>query len=453
MPTNVRPLTGKGKPYEGPQTRVQMAGRVLTYFSAAFISLSTLCSLAPADPSSSLSSTSGPRRGFYSTPSGRCDPFSLPGWVDWSIGTNDLPAWRTFDPACSTTNLLGTLLSTLDIKEEDPSKIAPHAVHKLPAQSSGAVDELSAFVKNRTVLMIGDHQVDQSLVSHFCALTGHTIQAVDKTHPWGSSLNAVPPKHGFTPIKNNAPLAHYCYVPEYDFLLTSVYSYGADALDSWRGEDLYNAPGLFEDRVTDLFHPYLRDMASEAHTSPALPLPRSKAEPDLILFNSGLWDLARWARYDIDTGVGLLENLSEERIMWWRSRMVDMLASVRKAWRRTRIVWRNTAYPLASEATTVEAFLGIEGERRKNHPLYHANRIAQLNNAQKSALDVHGDDVVKGERARTARMPRDVVGLEFAQVLMGQDQHSLNPLAPSQLPCGALFAEMVLWHLRDAVQP
>ncbi len=43
--------------------------------------------------------------------------------------------------------------------------------------------------------------------------------------------------------------------------------------------------------------------------------------------------------------------------------------------------------------------------------------------------------------------------LNFAQVLMGQDQHSLNPLAPGQLPGGALFAEMLLWHLRDAVLP
>lgn len=450
MPSNVRPLTGKGKPYDAPETRVQMAGRLLTYFSAAFISFSLFCSVTPFGFSSGGSVASGPRRGFYTTPSGRCDPFSLPGWVDWSIGTNDLPAWRTFDPACSTSNLLGILISTLNIQQKEPSKISPHAVHALSADDS-SVQELSAFFSNRTVLMIGDHQVDQSLVSHFCALTGHTMQAVDKSHPWGNSLNSVPPKHGFTPIKNNAPLAHYCYLPEYDFLLTSVYSYGADMSDSWRGEDLYNAPGLFEDRVTDLFQPYLRDMASAQHTSPALPLPRSKAEPDLILFNSGLWDLARWARYDIDTGVGLLENLSEERIMWWRSRMVDMLGSVRKAFQRTRIVWRNTAYPLASEASTVEKFLGIEGERRKNHPLYHANRIAQLNSAQKSALEVHGDDVVKGERSRSARLPGDVVGLKFAQVMMGQDQQSVNPLAPSQLPCGALFAEMLLWHLRDAV--
>lgn len=449
MPSNVRPLTGKGKP-QLADTRVQTTGRILTYFSAAYIAITFLCSLAPADPSRGVSSN-GPRRGYHTTRSGRCDPFSIPGWVDWSIGTNDLPAWRTFDPSCSTTNLLGTLISTLNIQHEDPSKIAPHAVHKLATTSS--VEELGAFLTNRTVLMIGDHQVDKALVEHLCALTGHTIQAVDKNHPWGGSINAVPPKHGFTPVKNNAPLAHYCYLPEYDFLVTSIYAYGADTFDSWRGEELYNAPGLFEDRVTDLYVPYMRDMASRTHTSPALPLPRARAEPDLVIFNSGLWDLARWARFDIDTGAGLLENLSEERIMWWRSRMVDMLGSVRRAWRRPRIVWRDTAYPLASEASTVEAFLGIEGEVRKNHPLYHANRIAQINNAQHSALDVHGDDVVKGEVSRAARMPADVVPLNFAQVLMGQDQHSLNPLAPGQLPGGALFAEMLLWHLRDAVLP
>lgn len=259
---------------------------------------------------------------------------------------------------------MDSLISTLGVNQhKDPSAIAPHVEHKLSTSSSPAnIEELNTFFTNRTVLMIGDHQVDQALVAHFCALTGNEPEVVDKNHPWGNSLNTVPPKHGFTPIQNNGPLAHYCYLPEYDFLLTSVYSYGADTSESWRGEKLYNAPALFEDRVTDLYQPYLKAMSSSAHTSPKLPRPRAKAEPDLIFFNSGLWDLARWARQDIDTGVGLMENLSEERIMWWRSRMVDMLTSVRKAWRRPRIVWRDTHYPLQSEASTVEAFLGIDGQ-------------------------------------------------------------------------------------------
>lgn len=445
MPSNVRPLTGKGK-VSRADTAVEIANKVLTYCSAGLIGITFLCSLAPADPSRA-SSSSGLRRGFHSK---RCDPFSLPGWVDWSIGRNELPAWRTFDHSCSTTNLFGTLLSTLDFAGKDPNSIAPHAVHKL-ASAASSVEELDAFLTNRTVLMIGDHQVEFTLVTHFCTLTGHTVQAVDRSHPWGSSLDLVPPKHGFTPLKNTFPLAHYCYLPEYDFLLTSVYSYGADTSETWRGEELYNAPGLFEDRVTDLYKPYMRDMASKSLTSPNLPLPRKQAEPDLILFNSGMWDLARWARLDIDGGVGLLENLSEQRVMWWRSRMVDMLNSLRKAFRHTRIVWRDTAYMLASEASTVEAFLGIEREQRKNHPLYHANRIAQLNQAQRAALEPHGDDVAKGERSRNNRMPNGIVGLNFAQVLLGQDQISKTPLAPSQLPAGALFAEMLMWHLKDAV--
>ncbi len=225
----------------------------------------------------------------------------------------------------------------------------------------------------------------------------------------------------------------------------------ADTSDTWRNEDLYNAPGLFEDRVTDLFRPYLRDMASSSLTSPNLPLPRGKSEPDLIIFNSGLWDLARWARIDIDTGVGLLENLSEERIMWWRSRMVDMLNSLRTTWRKTRIVWRDTSYPLASEASTVEAFLELNTVReriiRSTTPTVLRSSTTRISQHSMYTETI----VVKGELARSARIPKEIVGLNFADVLMGQDQHSLNPLAPSQLPCGALFGEMMLWQLRDAI--
>ncbi|PWY97819.1 hypothetical protein BCV70DRAFT_46044 [Testicularia cyperi] len=447
MPSNVRPLTGKGKAYNR-QGRVEIIGRVLTFFSAGYIILTMLCSVVPSSSHTS-SSAAGPSYRSSRSRSKKCDPFSLPGWVQWSIASSEFPSWRTFDASCTTSNLMSALISTLNIEDKDPNKIAPHQIHKLT--SSLNVDELNTFFTNRTVLLIGDHKVDHAMVSHFCSLTGHHIETVDKEHPWGNSLNTVPPRHGFTPIDRNGPLAHYCYLPEYDFLLTSVYSYGADVAESWKGEGLYNAPSLFEDRVTDLYQPYFKAMASSSETSPALPKPRVRAEPDLIFFNSGLWDLARWARQDIDTGVGLIENLSEERIFWWRARMVDMLTSIRKAWKKPRIVWRDTHFPLATEATTVESFLGIEGQPRKNHPLYHANRIAQLNQAQRSVLEAHGEDVTKGERQRSSRLPSDVVGVPFAQILMGQDQSTDHPLVPSQLPCGALFAEVMLWNLRDAL--
>ena len=299
-----------------------------------------------------------------------------------------------------------------------------------------------AFLSNRTVLLIGDHQVDRTLVEHFCKLSGRDAVAVDRTHSWGEALT-----HG------DAPLGHYCHVPEYDFVLLAVYSFGVDTSEFWRSEHMYNAPGRFEERVKDLWEPMLVRMTSSAHTSPALPAPRARAYPDLIVFNSGLWDLARYAMEDVQTGAVLLDNLSEERILAWRSRMVDMLSHLHTTWPRTpRIAWRNTHIPLASEASTVEWFLGNQGDApKKNHPLYHANRIAQLNNAQASALHPHGDDVAKGLLNRAARIPKNVVAAPWAEIMLGQDQHQLDPLNPNLQPGGTLFAEMLLWHLREAV--
>ncbi|KAN0063974.1 hypothetical protein ACQY0O_003580 [Thecaphora frezii] len=445
MPSNHRPLTGR----RDRDSVVVLAGRFLTLFSAAFFAISVLCSFSKPT-SSSLRSYNWSRPSIHSSASPRCDPFAQPGFVQSSHGANGLATWHTFDPSCSTSQLFSKLVSTLDRPSSDPNVIAPHSGHWLKDGPDAA--EIGAFVSNRTVLMVGDHRVDRSLVEHFCTLIGRKADKVDRTHSWGEALDAAAKSHGQASVSNDVALAHFCHVPEYDFVLVAVYAFGADDGEAWKSQPLYNAPGRFESRITDLYVPLLSTMASADYTSPALPKPRLRKEPDVVIFNSGLWDLAKWAMEDVASGSSPVENLSEARILWWRGRMVDMLTALRKTWKNSRIVWRNTHFPLASEVNTVEWFLGTEGAEKKNHPLYHSNRISQLNNAQRSVLAPQGDDVVKGVINRTARLPENVAGADLANLLLGQDLHQLDPLTPGLTPAGPLFAELVLWNLKVAVQ-
>lgn len=78
------------------------------------------------------------------------------------------------------------------------------------------------------------------------------------------------------------------------------------------------------------------------------------------------------------------------------------------------------------------------------HPLFHLNRIAQLNAARKSVLYATGDDVVRGVRNRSSRLPKDILDFDIGTILLGQDHHQSHPINPSIDPAGSIFAEMLL---------
>jgi hypothetical protein len=209
------------------------------------------------------------------------------------------------------------------------------------------------------VLLIGD-SVDEAFVEHFCTLTGHTKEAVDQRHPWGSAWTTVPKEHGSTTAVGDKALAHYCYLPEYDFLLTSIYHLGTDVADTFKGSPAWTAPTLFENRVEDLFVRYMKDLSAAHSAAPSIPPPRSKSEPDLAIFSTSFWDLARYAQEDTLQMRSLVDDVSEQRLMEWRGRSVDMLQSLRSVWRDTRLAWRSLHAPGDTETATVEWWTGAE---------------------------------------------------------------------------------------------
>jgi hypothetical protein len=250
----------------------------------------------------------------------------------------------------------------------------------------------------------------------------------------------------------------------HSFLLTSVYHYGIDETNAWSQLPLYHSPGLFEDRVQHLFQKYLAAASNPVLASSALPSVRRSAKPDLVFYQSSFWDLALWAQQDIDAGSSAVSDLPEDRLLTWRSRNVDMLASLASAFGQdVPILWRSIHYPTDNAGATVEWFTGQEdpaakaagsvnspdaaAPTKKNHPLFHLNRIQQLNHAQLSTLMPSGDDVVRGKRNRAATLPDSVQLAPWGQVLIGQDHMQQDMITPSANPGGSIFAEMVLWNL------
>lgn len=207
-------------------------------------------------------------------------------------------------------------------------------------------------------------------MDHFCSLVGRTTEFVDQRHPWGEAWTKVPEEHrkvySSNSIANGNPgdkaLAHYCYIPEYDFLLTSVYHQGTDLTDTFVTAKRWTAPTLFEHRVADLYVRYLQDLATPHPAAPSIPPPRLHPYPDLTIFSSSFWDLARFAQEDSMQMRSLVDDVSEHRLLNWRGRSVDMLQSIQAAWKDTRLAWRSLHVPGDIEIATVEWWTGAEQE-------------------------------------------------------------------------------------------
>jgi hypothetical protein len=282
--------------------------------------------------------------------------------------------------------LLPTLLSLLPT--------SPYHAVAVPTIHAHAGADLKERIGNKTVLLIGD-SVDEAFVEHFCTLTGHTKETVDQRHPWGSAWKILPKEHevGLSSNPGDKALAHYCYVPEYDFLLTSVYHLGTDIQDTFHGSPAWTAPTLFEHRVEDVFVRFMKALATAHPAAPSIPAPRSKAYPDLAIMSSSFWDLARFAQEDTLQMRSLVEDVSEQRLLEWRGRSVDMLQSLQSAWKDTKLAWRSLHAPGDTEMATVEWWTGAENKGNVSEICDDIVVVLQMNLGGKTkcwlVVDVH----------------------------------------------------------------
>lgn len=436
-----RPLTGSSHSSASKET-VHKIGMSLTIVSFAFFAISFLSSLM------SFSGTAPPTSATYANSRlyGRCNPYLMPGY----ISHEPYPVWKTYGTACQAPVILPHMLSLLP-----GAKLGPAAALRPQNTPQQAEDEVMRTLKNRTILLVGD-AVDRAMVRDLCAMAGESSVAVDASHPWGASLKQVSALTGKS--ADHAVLADYCFLPQYSTLVTSFYHYGADTDELWRVQPPYFPPGPFEKRLKELLQPYLTDMASKPVYNGVRP---SSSQPDLVVFSSGLWDLAAWAMEDESERLDATGDLTEKRLEWWRSRMVDMLGELTKVvGKSVPLVWRSTHVPLATVKDTVESFLASTHTTTPvapiapGHLFAHPNRIAQLNEARKSFFPLQGHDRVRGRLSKTiwseSNQPR-LLNMPFGEVTLGQPSNQDSLLNPGLESHSYLFWSMVFSQLHDSL--
>lgn len=329
--------------------------RALTMISAMMITASLLASFGPF--------TGIIRNSSKSEQVTICDPFLLPGF--FAQLPSGLATYRTYDSSCNVQGYLPALLAAL--------RSSPYHTTALPPSQLVSKEAIQSKVTNKTVIMIGD-ETDHFLVQHFCTLVGQSVVAIDRHHPWGESLIKVPKEHAIKITDHNSyvstdpgqkALAHYCHIPDFDFLLVSTYHLGGDIGDTFQGLPAWTAPGLFENRMEDLYVPLINSMAQKQTSFPNLPPARSHPWPDAVILSSSFWDLARFASEDSTMMRSLVEDLSEHRLFSWRSRYVDMLTGIQNAWKDSKVGWRSLPAPPDAEQTTLEWWTGAQTDDTK----------------------------------------------------------------------------------------
>lgn len=437
-----RPLTG-GARMSPSAAKVHSIGSILTVLSSVFFAISFLCTLTgvPGGNTASL-----PTYNNAKVRLGSCNPFLQPGYISHS----PFPLWKTFDPSCPPSTVLPDMLATLPKAKQD----AATPLRSLSVSSQRQV-QLMQGLRNKTVVLVGD-AVDRTMIMDLCEMVGEQPVAVDSSHPWGAAL-----KQLTFPGKNmaDALLADYCYVPQYSTIFTSFYHYGADTNELWRYQQGYYPPGNFEKRVSDLLKPYLESMASRSASTNFPNLPRAlSSRPDLVVFSSSLWDLAAWALQDKrDLRTNANDDLSDKRINWWRTRMVDMIEELRKQLGpSTPIAWRSTHVPMTKVNDTVEWFFTSMHARSTPAPIENGqqfaypNRIAQLNNARNDMLQLSSATNVRGQTSKIVwsmnRQPA-LRNIPFGELTLGQSMNQDTLVNPGFETYAYMFWSMVLHEL------
>ncbi|BEJ12240.1 hypothetical protein CspHIS471_0207000 [Cutaneotrichosporon sp. HIS471] len=300
-----------------------------------------------------------------------------------------------------------------------------------------------SWAQNRTVLYLGD-SVARYKTAYLCEMAGEELIELNWTHPWsppqifkdGSTAPSAPGYEGMDPFgwhklppgEAHTHIGHYCYVPGLDFLLVHLHSYGLDQEGYFEDRDSYFPPYTFEERLHGLAVPWIQAIRDSKR--------RTESAPELIYLHSALWDAMRWAKEDMNSPVG--DN--EERLGWYRHRIREATLATADAFPKAALYWSTTHYPI--RPSTGWFFPGVEPHKRPELKLL---RLAEMQAAALSAFD-------------SKDVPRDV-GKVLGKVkvnwwgtaVVGQEEHQVDDLHPSFLPSGYLWADMMLYDLRDVV--
>ncbi|PLW10305.1 hypothetical protein PCANC_22339 [Puccinia coronata f. sp. avenae] len=395
----------------------------------------------------------------------RCDPFRMPGYLEYNAHRPLDNGWVPFNTHCPRASLLTPLVRSLErliARKGSPPPSSP-------------LDFELPWLVNRTVVLIGD-SIERFHARDFCDLLSATTDP-----PWHgisengftpSPSNASTPSHSFFVSRDYPELKpprylydprdpdavppdwphdltrtyqdHHlewadrdnirtspwvCEVPSYGFRVVTVFAFGLEPYRAgahYSDQDWFITPSTMVDKVQHTLVPLLQNLARE-RGAPHV------TSPDLIEVSAGLWDLRQWSEEDarvanitLDDSTELVyEALSRERLEWWRTRVTKLLDRVHHTFPSPApIFWRT---------------------------LHHTRRHSVAPYSRVEQLDQFALRLVRRIQARNDSLAARLKVDSWGHKMLGFEHHFRDAVHPKAVPGSVLWSDMMLWELRRAV--
>ncbi|BGP16631.1 hypothetical protein JCM10213_000453 [Rhodosporidiobolus nylandii] len=398
-----------------------------------------------------------------------CNPFDSNGRLNVDLQDPAKNVWTPFDQRCKPSNLMAALYRP----SGDASPLIPP---KSLAQSKNGRAFLPWFM-NRTVLLHGD-SIDRFHLKDFCEFVGGKLELVTPDHPACPPMWKMPGADEARRKKEEAwegrPREGWeltnpwvCDVEEYGTTLVNVFTWGLQGAEEFfEMERWYYPPATWTDRMDHIASPLLSGLAKH--------LARPQIErPDLVILNSGFWDLRKYTEEDF-VAAGFLTrpypedspipytNLGPEREKVWEREARKAIKHAARTFRgrdgRAKngptILWRSLHHPPRHNYAPFPRVFALDSLSRKV--------ISDLRLAQ-SPLSSSSSSSLEGPSAPLSLLnePEDTEDLglahrlridESGRLMLGQEHLFRDLLHPLPVPGSWLWGDVMLYELKRAVE-
>ncbi|GAA5999929.1 hypothetical protein JCM10207_005976 [Rhodosporidiobolus poonsookiae] len=396
-----------------------------------------------------------------------CNPFDSNGrlTVDFTDATRNV--WTPFDSRCSPSNLMSALY-------RPPGDASPLIPPKALASNKNGRAFLPWFM-NRTVLLHGD-SIDRFHLKDFCEFVGGRLELITPDHPASPPMWRMPdgdnarrqkedfwagrPREGWE-LTN----PWVCDVPEYGTTIVNVFTWGLQGAEEFFGtERWYYPPATWTDRLDHITLALLPRLAKY--------LDRPQIErPDLVILNSGFWDLRKYTEEDF-VAAGFLTrpypedspipytNLSPAREQLWEREARKAIKTAARSFKgrdgRARngptILWRSLHHPPRHNYAPFPRVFALDSLSRKVISDLRISQSAPSSSLSSSSPSAPLSSFTEPSETEDLGLSHRLRIDESGRLMLGQEHLFRDLLHPLPVPGSYLWANVMLYELKRAVE-
>ncbi|GAA5958814.1 hypothetical protein JCM8115_000361 [Rhodotorula mucilaginosa] len=414
----------------------------------------------------------------------QCNPFEANGRLRYDPDVLENNVWVPYDERCPPSNYMARLAAAS--RDRDPAELA--------------------WFANRTIVLHSD-SIDRFHMKDFCDFVGGQLANIHPQHPASPPMYRDP--HGDAERRKledqwgNRPPEGWeltspwvCDVERYGTTLVNVFQFGLEGGEQfYLNERWYYPPARWDERLEHITVPLLRKLAVH-YRRPQI------EHPDLVVLNSGYWDLRRYTEEDFvaagfltrpypeDSPIPYTPLSLEREIAWEREARAAIKLAARtfrgeksgKAEDGPTLLWRTLHHPprhnyapyprvealdsLARKVVTdlrasqdLPAREGSAHSRSSSSSSSSSSFLSSLSPSRHTSTTEQPSPPLDPALYDTEPIESEPLGLErrlridnSGRLMLGQEHLFRDLLHPLPMPGSWLWGNVVLYELKRAIE-